>query len=217
MAKQDWFRRETWTTEDELDFFAHLARARTAYNKAQYLRIQSLYLKDTRLPELLQPSIQLAEKCINEFSAESWQMASCHLVIAECHSMLGNVKDAVEAYLKCFDAQRKCPNHQTLGPTSFSMFVVEHEITDLYETVVSVLNEFRSLSRIQFVDYQDWGCLAIIASNTGLKDDAIELAKRALECAHRTHSGFNKHPTVGLVSDRESAFYQKVQKIANSQ
>ncbi len=44
-AEVEWFRRTTWTKEDQEDFFGHLGRSRT--QAPQYVRIQALYLEKT--------------------------------------------------------------------------------------------------------------------------------------------------------------------------
>ena len=45
MSKDDWFRRTTWSDEDERAFFARLVRSRGIFRKAQYLRIQAVTLR----------------------------------------------------------------------------------------------------------------------------------------------------------------------------
>ena len=46
MSKTDWFRRTAWSDADREDFNARLKRSRGEGNKAQYLRIQAVYLAE---------------------------------------------------------------------------------------------------------------------------------------------------------------------------
>jgi hypothetical protein len=46
MSKTEWFRRTTWTPEDEASFRARLKRSRGSFHKAQYLRIQAEHLQE---------------------------------------------------------------------------------------------------------------------------------------------------------------------------
>ena len=214
MANQDWFRKESWTLEDEADFFAHLKRARTPYNKAQYLKIQALTLASTGDPEHAHAAILLAQKCLNDFPGESSQMTQCHLVIGNCYAAIGKIEDATAAYMNCLDAQRKVPNYVTRVPTDFAMFVVRNKLIDLYACAADVLNEFKRSSMLQFELFEHWGCLAIIAEETGYNSDAKLFASLALDAAHQIHSGFANHPNIGLVADRSSDFYKRIEEIA---
>jgi len=49
-STRDWFRKTTWSADDERDFRAHLKRARVD-RRPQYLRIQAAHLLENGLPE----------------------------------------------------------------------------------------------------------------------------------------------------------------------
>ena len=60
MSKKDWYRNTIWNEEVEEFFFTKLKRSSTQFNKAQYLRIQAVYLKD-KYPEV---ALQLLKEII---------------------------------------------------------------------------------------------------------------------------------------------------------
>lgn len=172
MAKE-WYRKETWSTADELDFFAHLKRARSNYNKAQYLRIQACHLQSTTDEALARAAIQLAEKCVTDYPEEGSEIALCYLFMAESYSTLNEVKSATDAYLKCFDAQRRFPRHGTNAANSFAMFVIERDLTNLFEHAASALVEFNTHLRMPFEIYEHYGSLAIFAATEGLLNVSV--------------------------------------------
>lgn len=214
MAKQEWFRKESWSLEDESDFFAHLKRARTSYNKAQYLNIQAVTLNSMKDLNLAAAAITLAQKCIDDFPEERSQTAHSYCIIGESYEQLGKIEDAVSAYLKCIETQRKFPNFLTNAPTKFAMLVVRHKLIEQYASAAEILNEYKRFNYFPFELFQHWGCLAIIADQSGYENDAKLFAGLALDAAHQLHSGFAHHPDLGLVADRSSDFYKQLEEIA---
>jgi hypothetical protein len=66
MAKAEWFRRSTWTKQDQDEFYARLGRSKTLYNKSQYVRIQASHLQRAGL---VRESLELLARIIHEFLA----------------------------------------------------------------------------------------------------------------------------------------------------
>lgn len=215
MAKE-WYRRETWSIEDELDFYAHLRRARTSRNKAQYLRVQCVHLKQPDKPDLVRAGLRLVQQCVTEFPEEKSEIAISYCLMAECYSILNERENAIDAYLKCFDAQRRCPNYLTGAPNSFALFVIQHNLQDQFELAASVLIEFNVHMIMPLEIYEHYGCLAIFAQKEGLQIEAKTFAQLALDAASRVHSGLWKHPKLGLVKDPESDFHKRIELIFNS-
>lgn len=215
MANKDWFRKESWSPVDEADFFAHLKRARTPFNKAQYLRVQALTLSDTGNLDHARTAISLAQRCLNEFPGEFWQIARCHKIIGDCNATIGKIEDAITAYMECFEAQRKFPNHLTNAPIEFAMLVVNHKLVEFYDQAVEILNEYKRSNHFPIHQFQHWGCLSIIARESGSDSDARLFAGFALDAAKQVHSGFTHHPTIGLVADRTSEFFKRIEENAN--
>ena len=66
----EWYRKQTWTKEDEEDFFQHLKRARGEFHKAQYLKIQAVTLYETRYEPYYDVSLALLDQYFHDFPDE---------------------------------------------------------------------------------------------------------------------------------------------------
>src|SRR5262245_48893836 len=108
MAETDWFRRATWTDEDQADFIAHLRRCRSSANKAQYLRIQALHLQETGAKPLIMAALGLLEQLVRE-CPERTELASVYLQQGECRMALGKGDDAIESLRQSLEFQRGFP------------------------------------------------------------------------------------------------------------
>ena len=76
----DWFRRTTWSPDDEREFFARLGRSRGPERKAQYLRIQASHLA-TAAPPLHGPALALLDRLLAEYPGD--------LMLAQVHAQPG--------------------------------------------------------------------------------------------------------------------------------
>lgn len=215
MANKEWDRKESWSAEDEADFFAHLKRSKSPYYKAQHLRVQAVTLLSTGDLNLAPTAILLAQKSIDDYPGETSQIAICYLIIGRSNEQLGNIEEAISAFENCVETQRKYPNYLTNVHIDFAVFAVRHKLTELYDEVVEILNEFESVSKFPIDLFQHWGCRSIIAEETDNASDAKLFANFALNAAKQVHSGFLKHPTMGLVTDQSCDFYKRIEEIAN--
>lgn len=116
MGREDWYRRTTWTAEDQRDFFDRLKRARGTYNKAQYLRIQALYLQQSGF---YADAVHLLNLLQTDYPDES-QLAAALLQKAECLCAIGDRPGAFDAYADALAAQRRYPNSISLIALSFA-------------------------------------------------------------------------------------------------
>jgi len=212
----DWFRKTSWSEADQADFFARLKRSRSAYTKAQYLRIQANYLEGGGSKELLRSAIELLDRMLAEFP-ESFELASAYGQKASCLAKLGDLDQAVVYYRRALDRKRKFPKLRTQAYIAFGRLVVENEMAQFFDEALAVLDELK-ITAIQFPQdiYEMYGIRAIIAAQKRETEKAREFAKVALEAAAKVHSGFRYHPTVGLVHDRKSKFHKLIETIAAS-
>lgn len=116
MGREDWYRRTSWTTDDQSDFFGRLKRARGTYSKAQYLRIQALYLQQSGL---YAEAVRLLNLLQAEY-AEETQATAAFLQKAECLWSIGDRPGAFDAYVEALAAQRRYPNSISLVALSFA-------------------------------------------------------------------------------------------------
>ncbi len=136
--------------------------------------------------------------------------------MAESYSTLNEVENATDSYLKCLDTQRRFPRHLTNAASSFAMFVIERNLTKLFEHAASALIEFNTHLLMPARIYEHYGSLAIFAATDGLMSEAKTFAQLALEAASKNHSGLWKHPNVGLVEDHSSNFRKRIELILDT-
>jgi tetratricopeptide (TPR) repeat protein len=211
----DWFRKTSWSEADQADFFVRLKRCRTAYNKAQYLRIQAFHLEGVGSYEMLRASLELLEKMFAEFP-EQTQLASAYNQKASCLAKLGDIDNAIVNYQCALETERKFPRVKTNAFMDFGKLVAENKLMRFYDEALTVLEAELNSRGIQFPadTFNAFGIRSLIAAQRGQTQEARKFAKVALEAAAKIDSGLRYHPTVGLVRDKETSFYKSVRAIA---
>lgn len=202
MSDERWFRKFTWTKEDQDDFFAHFEELDNSYHKAQCLRIQALHLQDVGNPYTISAAIKLLELLIEKWSSPS-QLAMAHLQIAECFIALGFYEEAAQAFRDSLEAKRAHSDTLANTPLSFGMFAVIHERTDLYDEVLKVLDEFPDTTGSPAEEYHYYAIKSIIAEHRGDTDKARDYAREAINSAQKVYSG-NHYDKLGLKIKPES-------------
>jgi len=129
MAKQEWFRKVSWSPEDEADFLAHLQRARPT-SRSQYLRIQAGHLAASASPALLAVALALLDRFMHSYPDDTF-IAMAHDQRARCLSQLQRPEEAVAAFRAALGAIRHRPNVRPNTPTNFGLFVVERHLAPL--------------------------------------------------------------------------------------
>ena len=214
MSKLEWYRRTTWTAVDREHFESRLKRSRGASNKAQYLRIQSYHLAEVGNEEA---AIELLDRMFAEFP-EMHELAQAHAQKASCLARLGKVDEAIQEYRAALQAERDFPNVKTNAWIDFGWLVVEKKLTDLYDEVSRVLQEFRDESGLTFpaTEYRYATIEALLADAKGEEARASNFAKKALAEAAKVHSGLRYHPGVGLVGSERNLFEKRLRMLAGS-
>jgi tetratricopeptide (TPR) repeat protein len=214
MSKTEWFRRTTWSNADREDFDARLKRSRGAGNKAQYLRIQAQHLAEAGQHEV---AIELLDRMLAEFP-ERIQIAQAHTQKGDSLVKLGQTAGAVEEFRAALQYERDFPNVRTNAWLHFGWYVVEEQLTHLYDEVARVLDEFYNKRTLRFpiIVYRYAAIQAILADARGERIQARELAKTALAEAVKDHSGLRYHPTVGLVGSEYATFANRLRALAGS-
>src|SRR5262245_38172489 len=132
MGRQDWFRRETWTEEEQREFFDRLSRSRKISNKAQYLSIQALHLSQTGQAGLIGEALNLLDLVLNDYP-EPVFLAVVQHQRASCLRALGRNVEAIEAFRAAFSRQRlgRCivPGDAYLD---FADFVLTTRLVELF-------------------------------------------------------------------------------------
>jgi tetratricopeptide (TPR) repeat protein len=209
----DWFRKITWTESDRADFFARLARARGAYQKAQYLRIQAVHLQHTGQLESVRAALELLDILIADYPEPS-EIASAHMQRGECLSTLGDPDAGLTAHREALAAERKMRTIKTDAYLGFGELVLYLERTDLYPEALSILDEFGGAEWFPVQRYRSAALRAIVFEHLGQLAEAREFAERALVAAAATESPFRYHRALGLVTDTGTELHGRLLALA---
>lgn len=210
MSRHDWYRKRTWSKEDQGDFFLRLKRVRSS--KAQILFIQAGCLVE----EYPDEAIKLLNILFQDYP-EPIHLGIAYLILADCYRQKGMIQEAVNAYRASLEAERKKPNIKTNAFLDFGLFVVQNELTDLYGEADQVLNEFSQDGELffPFQKYMYSATKAIICFEGELFSTAKEYAKFALLMAAQTASGLSYHSKLGLVGKQSPDLQERLNKVAN--
>lgn len=214
MSKTEWFRRSTWTDADREDFNARWKRSRGASSKAQYLRLQALHLAEAGQ---YAGAIELLDRLLAEFP-DSIDTAQAHAQKAESLAKLGQPEAVIDEYRAALQHERDFPNVRTNAWLDFGWFVFEKELTQVYDEVGRVLEEFRDEGGLKFpaIEYRYAALQSLLADARGQKTRAREFALQALAEAAKDHSGLRYHATVGLVGSEHNTLANRLRTLAGS-
>ena len=210
MAEHSWYRRRTWTSDDQAAFFARLRRSRGGFHKAQYCRIQASELQQAHNYEA---ALGLLDLLMAEWPGDA-QTAAVYYQKAECHEKLGDAEAAIAAYRLVFQAQREQVGYRTSADLSFGWLVALTPYPALYDEALSALDEFASSSTFPYELFKAAVVRALIADARGDRQRAARYATSALAEAARTHSGYARHATLGLVANVASELVERLKRIA---
>ena len=212
MGRLDWYRQTVWNDENRLAFHERLNRSRGSYHKAQYLRIQALYLKDAGYHDA---AIQLLDELFEKYPDPS-QLSSARSIRATCLLALGRISDVVGEYRLSLQAERDNPTVRSGSWLNFACLIAFHQLSELYDEALKVLEEF-SATNVLIVPAQRFqyaSARAFIADAKGDSEAASQFAKTALNEAAAGHSGFRCHPQFGLVKGMDERLERQLQKLA---
>ena len=210
--RDHWYRKTTWSSEDQDAFFTRLKRCR-ADSKPQYVRIQALYLSDAGLHK---ESLGLSNYFLAEYTND-FELSSLFLTRAQAFEAVGELDSAIQAFRSSLAAERARPNIRTSAWLDFGLFAIMHGLEDLYPEVESVLEEFSEDSSLVFpkMRFDYLAVQAHLYEKSGELVEAAECAREALESAKVTHSGFSRHSDVGLVRDVPPKLLQQLNRLAS--
>ncbi len=210
MAKDDWYRRSTWTELDEEEFFARLDRSRDRYHRAQYLRIQAVHLYQSGLHA---EALRLLDHLVGH-EAEPSQLAWAHQERAEALEKVGRPAEALSAWRSSLVSEKAFPNIQTRAPLRFARLAVDSKREDLYFEALDGIGYFEKQVQLFPIDrFQLAAYRAILLFQQGETSKASAWAQAALEVAGENHSGLARHPAMGLVKE-DDPLLERVADIA---
>ena len=211
MGRDDWFRKQAWSTQDADDFQQRLQRSREARSKAQYLRIQAVHLAEVGLHE---PALALLSQLLRDVP-EPFELASTHLQRAQSYVALGDYERAIECFRESLVAEDACPYVRPGTPLEFAWFIVTWERIDLFSEVEPLLLRHEGKHGVTF-PVERFKCAAaraLVANSDGRVMDARRFASDARNAAKEQHSGFRCHPDLGLVGNVPAGIAQRLAAI----
>ena len=208
----DWFRKTTWTKDDENEFFIKWKKAHK-HNKTQCLRIQANYLYETNNKKLLSVALTLLQKYFDEFPDDKSDKSSSFVLLGNIYKKMGKQEIALENYKNAIDFEDIYPNVQTDAYLKYSELAIQLNKTELYESIEKlVLSRDRDLD-FPINKYIKNAILAIVYKHKNNLEKANYYKNLAEEAANAEKSDFSGHKKLGLVSNRNKLLDKLMKKI----
>jgi tetratricopeptide (TPR) repeat protein len=204
--KTDWYRKQTWTKDDEQDFFAKLKRVRNRGMQAQYLKLQAGALASTKDTVLMQYAEHLLYYLFSEYSENECRIykSTALETLGYIYQNYGDYNKALDYFKQAIDYEKVFPYSITNAFMYYSLLVIKANRTDLYDDVEKVLSEERYQYGIFPITlYRKNSILSIISKHRGDFEKAKYYADIAEQNVAKQESGFNNHKTLGLVRERD--------------
>ena len=215
MGRNDWYREKTWGEKTKKAFFERLNRSRSSFHKAQYIRIQALYLRETGKKKYVRAALELLDLILEKWP-HPFELAAAHLERAKCLEALGGWATAIESYRESVQAERDNSGVKVCADLQFAWFVVRRRLSKYYDEALSAMMEGDKDHLLIFPDYQFkfFSVISIILDHRGRAEDSMRFAKRALEAVAKKESPLRYHKKVGLVTNPDKAILKKLKRIA---
>lgn len=210
----EWFRKTTWSEEDQTDFWQRLARART-HNRAQYIFIQGHTLMETGSRHWA-TAIALFDHVIEDYP-DSINFVQALSAKADCLLNSGDLDGAIYYYDRAIERMRIEPNIKTWAWLDLAWLVAARRLSHQYEKALGLLDEFGTAPQpFPVVAFRIHGSRALIQSARGLTDLGAKAARVALRFADAESPELRYHPKVGVVGARYEDIRARLTAIAVS-
>lgn len=208
----DWFRKTTWSSSDEEDFYQRLSRSRG--QRAEYLRIQAATLAATGDSKVSAPAKKLAHKYLEE-NPEGLFRSQAYLSIAKASETANETEDAICAYRAAADIEKHESRVRAAAHIDFLWFVATQGRRELFEEAMATSEASLQDTDLTFpaARFRYFGAIALISQAFGDHAHARRMAEDALEAA-RSRSPFGRHPDVGTVGDSYPAIRRVLERLA---
>lgn len=207
----EWYRKQTWTNEDEADFYLHLSRSKTEYHQAQYLKIQAFTLYETHKKQYFNAILSLLDQYFVNFSDDRFFRA-------ECLHLYGRIFYDRRLYEKAFVYYQKSARQESEFPSAISgawldyaQIIVRLKRTERYEEAEKLLLSRYDSLLFPIELYRTNAVLAIIRSEYGDAEKAAGYKRLAQEAARMKTSALRQNPDAGVVM-RKDKFLEKAMK-----
>lgn len=197
----DWYRKKTWTNEDEEHFFAKLTRALKT-SRAQYLKIQAIELIETKNTNNLDVAETLLNQMLSEYPEDKFNRSSALNSLGEIYELRNDLETALSYYKKSIEFEKEYPNVQTQSYLSYSELNIKLKNTDEFEEIQRILKPKLEESIFPIQKYKISSILSIIHKHKGEMETAKKYKAMADENANAETSGLRYHKYLGIVKER---------------
>ena len=215
MGRDDWYRSEKWDDGARSLFEGKLARVRSRFNCAQYLRIQGLALTGTRRTEEVKAGRQLLERVIDGYRDQPMEVAGARFALAESLLTDGHHEQAV-AHLRACLALEEHGNYRHGCELRLAEALVEHGDDASLNEAWDLLNASAEQSLFNREIWRIEVTRARLHTRTGDKARASASATNALQLLEQNEPQLPRHPTVGLV-DADTSTVREMRKLAKGE
>lgn len=208
MAKDDWFRLPTLTSEARDLFEQRLQRSHSS--RPEYMRVQAEALQEAGAHR---QSIKMIERIMREYP-DHWATAWLYESRAECHRQLRHFDQAILDYTTSIDTMKDRPGVRGHATTRLASLAYELGRSDLYEPCLGHLGDFWDPDPLFPRDeLHQFGWTAVLLHALGKLADAKPPARRALAAAAKTRSNAANHRSLGLASPADRPLVKRLRQI----
>ncbi len=211
----DWYRKKSWSKEDEADFFLRLGRARKD-NQSQYLKIQGIELTVTDDPKLWTVAESLLLRVVNDFPSDRFNRSSSLHTLGEIEEKRRNNDKALAWYKQALAFENTHASVKTQADITFSVLAVKTNRSSEYPYIKELLEDRAGSLSFPIEKYKVHSVLAIIAHEDGNPTTAKAHAEQAEAAVAALNSGFANHRDLGLVTQRDRKLDQLVKHAIGS-
>lgn len=207
----EWFRRTTWTDVDRDAFFARLARSRTPYHKAQYLRVQAYTLMQVGQKDA---ALQLLNLLVSEYPEES-QLALAHEHRGAILGAKGDVQAAIEAFAAGDRAERRYPNVHTRCSLMLALLIVEEGVVERYRDAAVAVDSYVSKNPdlLLPVDAYHVNVVCAALAKQERRDAAAKrFAEQAVSASETQAGPFRRYPKIGVLGNAISKLHSRLRR-----
>lgn len=210
MNKHQWYRNTDWTQKIQEEFEARLAKSRSDYNKAQYLRIQGYYLQSSPDPDIRKVGRDFYLRVISEFPEQDSQVSEALIGLAQSYENENDVANAEKYYRDSIDYDKELRQKNERIIQSYLLLpelIIKNKRSDQYEEALDMLTRWNGIKIMPFHDIQYRYCLAIarLATRLGFKQEAVFYASKALELNEIGKTPqLSGRPTIGIVQTTQT-------------
>ena len=199
MSDDDWYRSEVWDETTRHAFEARLARSRTPFHRAQYLKIQGATLTATNKPREVEAGSALLESVIADYPDEVMMVANAHSALADSYLQDGGLSQAIEHLRLCLILEKGRHFEHRADLRLAEVLIACNPSEAELDEAAALLDE--AGERV-FFHVEAWRIAVARARLRAKRGDAVGAAAHAREAlalvADNTPK-LTRHPDVGLI------------------